>query len=719
MRGLSLASRASSPALNNLSKSQKSSNQPKLTTQKHPSKSKTDRFQRQTNHTEASLTGNNTVSSLNSQLTKPNLLSVPKGHVSHNRDTRSVDRHYISRILSRNDWFLLLNHEFKAKRINLNPQFVVSVLQNQENPIYPLRFYIWVSNVDPLFIRNQAVKGVLANAFYRKGPVVLSVDLLKDIRNSGFRVDEDLLCVLIGSWGRLGLAKYCEEIFGQISFLGITPSTRLYNAVIDALVKSNSLDLAYLKFQQMSADNCKPDRFTYNMLIHGVCKIGVVDEALRLVKQMEGFGYSANVYTYTNLIYGFCNAKRVDEAFRVFETMKLRNVNPNEATIRSLVHGVFRCVAPREAFELVIDFIEKEPVLGRLACDTLLCCLSEKCMPREAGALLRKLGERGYLPDSSTFNITMTCLLKGLDVNETCGILDKFIARGAKLGFSFYLALIETLYKAGRGMEGDRYLNQMVKDRLVSDVFSYNMLIDCFCKANVMNKAVMVFKVMQDRGVSPNLVTFNTLISGHCKDGEVHKARELLQMLLELGLKPDIFTFSSIIDCLCRAQQFDDALGCFSEMVEWGISPNAVTYNILIRSLCLIGDVGRSMKLLKDMRKDGISPDIFSFNALIQSFCRMGKVEKAEKMFVSMSTLGLIPNNYTYGALVKALFELGRCDEAKKMFFSMEVNGCVPDSFTCNLISENLFKQGDFEELQNIAKICSERGISLKSIPAV
>lgn len=76
-------------------------------------------------------------------------------------------------------------------------------------------------------------------------------------------------------------------------------------------------------------------------------------------------------------------------------------------------------------------------------------------MPREAGALLRKLGERGYLPDSSTFNITMTCLLKGLDVNETCGMLDRFIEQGAKLGFSIYLELIETLYKAGRGMEGD------------------------------------------------------------------------------------------------------------------------------------------------------------------------------------------------------------------------------------------------------------------------
>uniref|UniRef100_A0A803NCF6 Pentatricopeptide repeat-containing protein n=1 Tax=Chenopodium quinoa TaxID=63459 RepID=A0A803NCF6_CHEQI len=120
-----------------------------------------------------------------------------------------------------------------------------------------------------------------------------------------------ILCVfLIGSWGRLGLAKYCVEIFGQISFLGLSPTTRLYNAVLDALIKSNSLDLAYFKFQQMTADYCKPDRFTYNILIHGVCKAGVVDEALRLVKQMTNLGYAPNVFTYTILIDGYCNANR-------------------------------------------------------------------------------------------------------------------------------------------------------------------------------------------------------------------------------------------------------------------------------------------------------------------------------------------------------------------------------------------------------------------------
>ena len=255
---------------------------------------------------------------------------------------------------------------------------------------------------------------------------MLSVELVKDIRNSGLSVTEDLVCILIGIWGRSGLAKYCAEIFGQISFLGISPSTRLYNAVIDALIKSNSLDLAYLKFQQMSADNCKPDRFTYNILIHGICRIGVMDEALRLVKQMETLGYLPNVYTYTILIDGFCNARRVDDAFRLVETMKKRNVFPNEATVRSLIPGVFRCVAPRKAFELLIMFLEKEPMMQKLACNTLLFCLSNNYMAREAALFVKKLSGRGYipLPDNSTFNLTVTCLIKEFDLDETCQIVD-------------------------------------------------------------------------------------------------------------------------------------------------------------------------------------------------------------------------------------------------------------------------------------------------------
>ncbi|KAL4365693.1 putative pentatricopeptide repeat-containing protein At3g16890, mitochondrial [Arachis duranensis] len=209
------------------------------------------------------------------------LSSSSSSSASQPSNSSPIDHSYIARILSRTDWALLLKHEFSKNKVSLlNPRFVVSIFQNKYNPLHSIRFYTWVSAANPSLANNQTLHRVLGNTLYRTGPVVLSADLIKDVSDSGFRVSEELLCVLFWSWDRLGLAIYCGDVFGQISFLGISPRTMLYNALIDALVKSNSIYQAYLRFQQMLADNCTPDRITYNILIHGVCQKGVVDEAL-------------------------------------------------------------------------------------------------------------------------------------------------------------------------------------------------------------------------------------------------------------------------------------------------------------------------------------------------------------------------------------------------------------------------------------------------------
>ncbi|KAL0348612.1 UNVERIFIED_CONTAM: putative pentatricopeptide repeat-containing protein, mitochondrial [Sesamum angustifolium] len=539
--------------------------------------------------------------------------------------SKPIDHRYLSEILLRKEWYLLLNLEFKAQRLILNTQTAVSILQNQENALCPLRFYVWLSNVSTSLARNQSILSALSNSLYRKGPVLLSAELIKDIRSSGCRVNEDFLCALIGSWGRLGLVKYCSEVFEQVSYLGIGPSTRLYNAVIDGLVKSNSLDLAYLKFQQMEVDNCARDRFTYNILIHGVCKAGVVDEALRLVKQMERLGYSPNVFTYTILIDGYCNAKRVDDAFRLLEKMKARNVRPNDATYRSLINGVFCSLPPNEAFESLLRWVNSKAIF--LKWFMIVYCLCNNYLPKHAATFLRTADEQG------------------LDLEETCRMFEFFINRGVKVDLSPCLALVEALYKLGREGEGNRYLSWMLQEGLVTNVFSYNMVIDCFCKANMMHRAIENLGVMSERGILPNLVTFNTLIAGYCKARDVLKAREMLLMLLDHGFKPDLFTFNSIIDGLCQVNQITDAFDCYLEMVEWGITPNAITYNSLIRSVCISGHVAKAMELLRKMQIDGIQPDLYTFNALIQKYCKINKIEKAKRILASMLKLDLRPDN--------------------------------------------------------------------------
>ncbi|XP_073275795.1 putative pentatricopeptide repeat-containing protein At3g16890, mitochondrial [Primulina huaijiensis] len=648
------------------------------------------------------------------------LVSTPKARIlgcENKSFSKPIDHRYLAEVLSRKDWYLLLNHELKAQRISLSSRVVVSILRNQENPLCCLRFYIWVSNIGDSFGKDQSIRVALSDALYREGPILLSTELIQDIRNSKCRVTEDFLCVLIGSWGRLGLAKYCAEVFEQVSYLGLIPSTRLYNAVIDALVKSNSLDLAYLKFQQMEVDNCVPDRFTYNILIHGVCKAGVVDEALRLVKQMEGLKHTPNVFTYTILIDGYCKAKRVNDAFGVLERMKTMKVRPNDATYRSLVTGVFRTLSPHEAFEWLWRWVKKEPKLPKVTYDSILYSLSNNSLARDAVVFLGTAAGHGYIPDTLTFNITITCLIKGLQIEETCQVFDDFIKRGVNVDPGTCLALVGALYNSGRQNKGNQYLSWMLEKGLVSNVFTFNMVIDCFCKAKMMNSALGTLKEMSNRDIHPNLVTFNTLISGFCKVRDVVKAQELLLMLLDHGFKPDVFTFSSIIDGLCKVNHITDAFDCFSEMVEWGISPNAITYNSLIRSLCFSGEVVKAMKLLRKMHVDGVQPDVYSFNALIQKYCEMNKIDKAQRLLISMLTLDLQPDNFTYISFIKALCESGRFYEAKELFSSMEANGCCPDAYTCDSFVDALVKSHRFEEAQQVWLKCREKGMTLKVIP--
>ncbi|KNA16234.1 hypothetical protein SOVF_091020 isoform A [Spinacia oleracea] len=694
MRGFSSFASRASPALRNL-------------TENHPNQLKPFRKQNPTSNSqqiEAQKVGGKC--SPNSHFNNSSF----RYSSEHKFPPKSIDHKTLNQILLRKDWHLLLNHELKAGRVVLTLQSVVSILQNQENPLFSIRFYVWVLNANPLFEKNQRIRSVLANNLHRKGPVLLNTELVENIRNSGYGITEDFLCILIGSWGRLGLAKYCVEIFGQISFLGLSPTTRLYNAVLDALIKSNSLDLAYLKFQQMPSDYCKPDRFTYNILIHGVCKAGVVDEALRLVKQMASLGYAPNVFTYTILIDGYCNANRANDALRVLETMRVRKVAPSDATYRSLVHGVFRCLGKNEAFELFLGFVEREPILPKVFCDTVLHGLSSDTLAREAALFLQTCRERGYLPDTSVFNITITCLIKKLNVEETCEIVNSYLKLGLSLSLNTYLTLIETLFKEGHEREGSQYLMQMYQAGLLSNVNSFNMVIACLLKSRMTEEALDMFLGMQERGITPSLATFNTLIDGYFKAGKIDRASELLVMLLQRGFKPDIFTFSSVIDGLCRVNKIKDAFDCFAEMKEWGVSPNTVTYNILIRSMCIVGDISRSMALFRKMKADGISPDVYSFNALIQSFCKMNNIGKAQNLLVSMLALGLAPDNVTYSTLIKSMCDTGKSHDAMDIFLSMEVNGCVPDSQTCNLFVDTLVKLGQFKEAQDVASRCNQWG---------
>lgn len=56
---------------------------------------------------------------------------------------------------------------------------------------------------------------------------------------------------------------------------------------------------------------------------------------------------------------------------------------------------------------------------------------------------------------------------------------------------------------------------------------------------------------MSDKGILTDLFTFNSLVDSLSKEGFTTEAHNLLDMMIQRGIKPDTITFNTLIDGYC------------------------------------------------------------------------------------------------------------------------------------------------------------------------
>jgi pentatricopeptide repeat protein len=75
--------------------------------------------------------------------------------------------------------------------------------------------------------------------------------------------------------------------------------------------------------------------------------------------------------------------------------------------------------------------------------------------------------------------------------------------------------------------------------RIPFDIYSFNILMKCFCSCHKLSFALSTFGKITKLGFHPDVVTFSTLIHGLCLEGRISEAvaffiiwlkRDVLQM---------------------------------------------------------------------------------------------------------------------------------------------------------------------------------------------
>jgi pentatricopeptide repeat protein len=151
--------------------------------------------------------------------------------------------------------------------------------------------------------------------------------------------------------------------------------------------------------------------------------------------------------------------------------------------------------------------------------------------------------------------------------------------------------------------EGRCVHQQIIESGLESDVFVGSSMVDMYAKCGSIEDAGSVFNKMPSR----NVVTWSAVILGHVKCQQGQKALELFRQMQQEGVQPDSVTFVGVLN-VCAGVAVCASVALFKE--------------------------GRCVH--QHIVQSGLESDVFVGSSLVDMYAKCGSLEDAFRLFNKM-----------------------------------------------------------------------------------
>lgn len=282
----------------------------------------------------------------------------------------------------------------------------------------------------------------------------------------------------------------------------------------------------------------------------------------------------------------------------------------------------------------------------------------------------------------------------------------------------------------------------MAEVGIKANTVTFNVLIDGYTKAGLMNEATAAYMEMKARGLVPDSFTFNILAAGAykfghpaqlvhdhemfdphmsadgldvlicrlCWDVRLDDAWELLRGAIEQGVPVSIAGFNALIAAYSKEGFYEAAFELYRIMNQLGLEPSTTTLNYLIMGLCNQRMLDEAQLLLEHMVSNGYCLST-SFTIYLDASFREGDAVGALKCWGDMEKIGLQPDFIAFSAYVNGLCRLDYVNEAYWAFDDMKKRGLVPNNITYNSIISAFCRAGNMAKALNLRDEMRQNGL--------
>lgn len=182
--------------------------------------------------------------------------------------------------------------------------------------------------------------------------------LLQQMKLEGISCSEDLFIIVINSYRQAGDVEQVLKTFYRIQDYGCKPTVKIYNHLLDALLRENRFHMINPIYSNMKRDGMEPNVYTYNILLKALCKNNRVDGAHKLLVEMSNKGCSPDAVSYTTVVSSMCKLNNVKEAQEL-----AKRFSPIVPVFNAVLNGMCREGNFKEAFQLLEDMKVRELAL--------------------------------------------------------------------------------------------------------------------------------------------------------------------------------------------------------------------------------------------------------------------------------------------------------------------------------------------------------------------
>lgn len=206
------------------------------------------------------------------------------------------------------------------------------------------------------------------------------------------------------------------------------------------------------------------------------------------------------------------------------------------------------------------------------------------------------------------------------------------------------------------------------------NVVTWSTLISGYAQHFHAEKALQLFKQMQQEGMQPNQVTFVLLLKACSSIADQEQGKWIHEHIIESGLEVDQFVGSTLVDMYAKCGNLEEAVQVFKELPK----RNVVSWCAMITGYVQHGHYGLALQCLEDLENQGLKLDGNVYTGILAALSHTGQVEEGHNYFRSMrEEHGITPCMEHFNCMVDLLGRAGLLSEAEDIIKKMPM---APDS---------------------------------------